>query len=353
MAEKKQSDHAVKWSIRRRLALAVGLMMFVTVIVAGGALVYQLGQLALNTQNLALEHSLTSLFRVAEHDIRGEDVLAVLETQDMNSPAAQRITETLFYLDKVEGNLGWSYVVVPDEDSESGFRFLLLADTFINDDPLLLEEEFLQPYLPLDEAGDTDLLWMQDSMDGEIVYAPIWYEGEDGNIWLNGFGPIRDESGNVVALIGADLEAIVIDDVNQTIFRVVLITFIAGLPIAFIAIHFMAETLVRPIASLVFAAQNMEDEEVEYDETILKPVVTRSDEMGQLARVFNRMALEVKKREKKMKAKLQKLTIEIDLMKKDQHVAEITESDFFKDLKAKSDTMRRNRNEEDSENKEG
>ncbi len=69
-------------------------------------------------------------------------------------------------------------------------------------------------------------------------------------------------------------------------------------------------------------------------------VAARSDELGRLARVFQRMALEVKAREQRLNQQIQQLRIEIDETKKARQVAEITETDYFHELQEKARKLR-------------
>ncbi len=73
----------------------------------------------------------------------------------------------------------------------------------------------------------------------------------------------------------------------------------------------------------------------------LDQVSTREDELGQLARVFQRMAREIVAREQRLVQTVQELKIEIDHAKRDRQVAEITESDYFQELQQKVHRMRR------------
>jgi DNA-binding response OmpR family regulator len=72
----------------------------------------------------------------------------------------------------------------------------------------------------------------------------------------------------------------------------------------------------------------------------LSDVTLRSDELGRLARVFQRMAVEVQAREQRLKQQIQELRIEIDEVKKAQQVAEITETDYFYQLKQRAKDLR-------------
>jgi two-component system, cell cycle response regulator len=72
----------------------------------------------------------------------------------------------------------------------------------------------------------------------------------------------------------------------------------------------------------------------------LDAVARRDDALGQLARVFRRMAREVIAREEDLKKELRQLRIEIDEGRAAAQVAEITESDYFRNLRRKAEELR-------------
>jgi DNA-binding response OmpR family regulator len=78
----------------------------------------------------------------------------------------------------------------------------------------------------------------------------------------------------------------------------------------------------------------------EFDPGTLEQVAERPDELGQLARVFRRMAREVRAREQRLKQEVRQLRIEIDETRTARQVAEITETDYFRDLQKKADKLR-------------
>jgi len=77
-----------------------------------------------------------------------------------------------------------------------------------------------------------------------------------------------------------------------------------------------------------------------FDPESLAEVTRRPDELGHLARVFHRMALEVYAREQRLRQEVQQLRIEIDEAKKVRQVAEITETDYFQDLRQRAQALR-------------
>jgi adenylate cyclase len=68
----------------------------------------------------------------------------------------------------------------------------------------------------------------------------------------------------------------------------------------------------------------------------LDSVGERPDALGNLARLFQRMGVEVAARERRLRTQVEQLVIAIDEERKAAQVAEITESDYFRQLKARA-----------------
>ena len=71
----------------------------------------------------------------------------------------------------------------------------------------------------------------------------------------------------------------------------------------------------------------------------LDEVGARADALGNLARLFRRMGVEVAARERRLRAQVEQLVIAIDEERKAAQVAEITESDYFQKLKARAKVL--------------
>jgi CheY-like chemotaxis protein len=71
----------------------------------------------------------------------------------------------------------------------------------------------------------------------------------------------------------------------------------------------------------------------------LNDVGARSDALGNLARLFQRMGVEVAARERRLRTQVEELVIAIDEERKAAQVAEITESDYFRQLKARAKVL--------------
>ncbi len=73
----------------------------------------------------------------------------------------------------------------------------------------------------------------------------------------------------------------------------------------------------------------------------LDQVAGREDALGSLARMFQRMAQEVKAREERLQRQVRELQIEIDEARQAAKVAEITETEYFQQLRGQAAELRR------------
>lgn len=77
-----------------------------------------------------------------------------------------------------------------------------------------------------------------------------------------------------------------------------------------------------------------------FDPATLADVAARSDALGQLTRLFQRMAREFLRREQQLKQQVQALRIEVDKARQAQQVSKITGTDYFKQLRDKANDLR-------------
>jgi CheY-like chemotaxis protein len=94
----------------------------------------------------------------------------------------------------------------------------------------------------------------------------------------------------------------------------------------------------RDVARVTSAAAAVEADQ--FAPEMLGDVVQRPDALGQLARVFVRMAGEVAAREAQLKREIQVLRIEIDHAQKARQVSEITDTEYFQELQQKARALR-------------
>ncbi|HCK78650.1 MAG TPA: hypothetical protein DHW34_01385 [Actinobacteria bacterium] len=100
----------------------------------------------------------------------------------------------------------------------------------------------------------------------------------------------------------------------------------------------ISRRIVRPVESVTKAAGDLADGS--FDPASLEKAASRTDEVGELARTFQRMGREIVERERRLREQVAKLTVVIDRKKVERDVGEITETDFFQDLQARAAELR-------------
>ncbi|GAB4549187.1 MAG: hypothetical protein OHK0023_13260 [Anaerolineae bacterium] len=121
---------------------------------------------------------------------------------------------------------------------------------------------------------------------------------------------------------------------------ITVVILILALAIAAVAGGRRAQRIIVPIERLVSSATAIKDKSEAFDPNSLADIAKQEDEFGELARTFQAMGQQVIIREQTLKQEVQELRIEIDEAKKSRAVAEITESEFFKDLQSRAVKMR-------------
>lgn len=119
------------------------------------------------------------------------------------------------------------------------------------------------------------------------------------------------------------------------------------------------EVLLRARLEAGLAKKRLRDQEIDYlrqverltaaaaaveagafDPTTLAEVAARSDALGQLTRLFQRMSHEFLRREQQLKQQVQELRIEVDKARQSQQVNKITGTDYFQQLRGKAGDLR-------------
>ncbi len=101
----------------------------------------------------------------------------------------------------------------------------------------------------------------------------------------------------------------------------------------------LSRRITKPVDDITAAAVGLADGT--FDPSRLDAASTRSDEVGELARAFQRMGTEVVEREARLREQVKQLTVQIDRSRVDSEVEQITESEYFQRLKAQADELRR------------
>ena len=115
---------------------------------------------------------------------------------------------------------------------------------------------------------------------------------------------------------------------------------LASLALENASLHDRAQRELAMLRRLIQAAQSMGMGEMTKEQAAELEQVMGRDELSHLGQAFGRMAQQVIQREEDLRREVATLTIQIDAAKQARQVAEITETDYFRHLKAKAKELR-------------
>jgi HAMP domain-containing protein len=129
--------------------------------------------------------------------------------------------------------------------------------------------------------------------------------------------------------------------------------FIGIFALAIVSINYLLKKrVIQPLKPMAQLAQTITKDTISVtevralDDSKLTQIYERTDELGQLGRVFQKMVREVYIREQLLAEQLQQLRVEIDQTKVIHQVAEIEESDYFQNLQKSAKEIRNQWREE-------
>lgn len=179
---------------------------------------------------------------------------------------------------------------------------------------------------------------------GDLRYAAcrllrrVGYTDAYGS-WVSAYAPVVDASGTKVGAVGVDFELAHVDEVQDAILGSTWQAFLLTYAALLLLVLVLSRILTRPIVRLTAAAERVGEGHYDQDFAALRQRRFR-DEIGLLADVFQGMTEKIGMRERTLRREVQALRIEIDERKRRREVAEIVETDFFRDLQARAHEMR-------------
>lgn len=149
----------------------------------------------------------------------------------------------------------YSYVVGPPSENRrigelsvgpGRSETVYLVDLWANYDPSKAVH-----FLESDETSSRSLQVLQF---GRLVEEPRIYSDDWGS-WISAFAPLRDDEGNIVAILGLDIEADYVFQLQQRIRNRVLISFVITYGILFVLIYVLSGILTRNLTELTHSAE--------------------------------------------------------------------------------------------------
>ena len=280
--------------------------------------------------------SLTQAAEVVALRVKPEMMVALMKDGKPNAngssddPRYTQLMDELEAVHKIEPR-AWPYLWVYDYDTHED---VYVADLFARYNTKK-SFGFLERYK---DTLPSDVLSYHTDDNGNFI--PIQDElGE----WYSAYLPLRDSTGLVIGGVGADFEAADVHEVQAKLRNIILIAFAATYLFVLLAIFWLSGKISDPIARLTRAAEAVGEGNYDQDFSVLLKSRPFKDEVAVLAVVFDRMVDKVQHRVETLQQELVELKIEIDHTKRQNQVDEIVGTDFFRDLQIKAETLRRRR----------
>ncbi|MEN8242115.1 MAG: cache and HAMP domain-containing protein [Chloroflexota bacterium] len=194
------------------------------------------------------------------------------------------------------------------------------------------------------DPGSIFYIWQE--KEKFVAYAPIPYFSAEypapgGFGWI-GIAAEVNAFHSAATQVGATIQG----EVQALMVNIVIVLVLGGV-VSVPIVWLLARGIVTPIHQVTAAAQKVEQEDP--DLSVLDPLLKRSpnDEMYTLANVFKRMASQVYHREATLKETISQLRIEINEVRKSKEVADVVESDYFKDIQQQAREIKKKKSEDE------
>ncbi len=186
---------------------------------------------------------------------------------------------------------------------------------------------------PVETIESLDMEGFGETMAGEGTITETYLPGAGAQIVA--YDQVGDHSMWVVV---AEPRATFLEPIESLARQIMVAGLVIG-ALAVIAAVVIARRVSRPITAITQAAASVERGESVDEDRLERYTHGRSD-IADLARVMRQMVREVAERERRLRAQLKALKVEIDHERRAKEVAEVTETDFFKDLESRAAEMR-------------
>jgi hypothetical protein len=321
---------------RRFIGLGPKLLVIFTLLftIAFAATFYWFYQYSTETAMQRIRDDMVATLQGALQGINGDDFLTLSQlpsgTGEDGFPDSELYTAHQHWLDTVHKlePRAFPYTLSPVEGKER-------AGYWIGDILRIVREKKDWTFWKDTYESDTSKLFngFNELTTNLEPYTDIW------GSWVSAYAPIVTSSGQKVGVMGIDFEANYVFEVQQAIKDRVFLDFGLILMSLFALIALISRAVTSPVRELTKMAQHVG--EGQYDQDFSKVAQgTFQDEIGVLADVFHSMVGKVEQREQNLINQVVELKIEIDGNKRQKQVAEITETEFFKELQAKARLMR-------------
>jgi len=210
-----------------------------------------------------------------------------LNTSGLDTPQYKVIAEKLMSIKKANHPIKYIYTMTKT-DTEGIWQFIV--------DPVPLTKEELEQGLtsyPGDKYDASRFSEMMEAFDGPAADTEL--EVDEWGVTLSGYAPICDKGGKAVAMLGVDIMAEDVYAIQKEVHRRGLFVLILGVIFSISLGMIISNRITNPVRKLVEGTRHIANGDLKHQVDI-----SGSDEIGELAVAFNKMALSLAEARKKL-----------------------------------------------------
>ncbi len=255
-------------SLKNKLLLTVSIIVLVLISIITTQSITELN----NRMNVDLEQELKSVGLLTAMNLDSNEIKELLSKNGENNAEFKKIQNQLDLIQAEQGTMSWSYIW--DVKDEGGVN------------PIGYTSNLNEVY----EAGEI----FKDLADEHVETAKLAIENNQTEVtdifedpfgsWRTVFSPIKDDNGNIIALLGIDYAADYINTIiKSSVIKQIAIAAI-GLVVLLILLYIIIDRLLKPLKKVVNVANQVANGELkDVDLEITK------DEIGHLSQSIKTM----------------------------------------------------------------
>ncbi len=262
-------------SFRFKVTVLFVLLMFLAGFV-GNYFVYEY---SLRSQMDQLRDKLMIIAQLIAKNVDAKELLEIpLNNEGVATPQYKGIEDELNKVRDIVPSIVYIYIMEKTQ-KECVFKFVIdLHPGGVNTEPVPARpgEEYDCTLYPEMMKG-----FLGPSADKSIVQ-------DKWGIFLSGYAPIKDERGNPVAILGVDMSARDVYELQKEVKKRALLVLLLGIILSMVLGTFISLRVTRPVKKLVEGTRRISEGDLDY-----RVKTGGSDEMSELADSFNKMTVKL------------------------------------------------------------
>ncbi|PLR81052.1 two-component sensor histidine kinase [Bacillus canaveralius] len=221
-----------------------------------------------------IEERVEGLSSLWSTTINTEDIFSVKEFQDLDNPALGRLVKNVSLINERNAAFVEAYILDPEIHENSSF-YVLAASKHYND----LGLENMSYY----KGGEEFTKTFKTVINEDRASSTGVYKDQYGT-WITAFSPIKDERGNVIALLGVDAEASFVGADEKKITAILIYSFLIITIIVYFLLSWGLKKVIEPINEIIYGIN-----EVSSGNFNVRLQIEEFSDLKKLAERFNMM----------------------------------------------------------------